>query len=570
MSEENKKESWRSEYSTGDEPVEKKTGAGEPEADNTDDAGGGVPRRDFIGAAALGAGGIATGLSFYFRKGVKNPSAEEVKGWRAEHFDGGEKVRTGHIGVGNRGGSLLRAALQVPGSMPIAVCDKQASKIKDFKKSIQDVISRRDGKKPAEVAVQTSDDYRRILDNKDVEAVFIATPHYLHGPMAIDAVEAGKHVYCEKAMAFTIGENQDIVDLVEGGAKTPGGKDIVFQVGHQRHYSPLYQKAADMIHGDRIGEVATIRAQWNQNDKISRPAPSLELERIINWRLYSEYSGGLTTEFATHQIDVANWFFGGGDHVGVAPHSVRGYGGVDWYYQDARDTHDNIHLIFTYKVPAVQRDAFGQVKKDSAGKLVYEKDPSGGIRKREVTFDYMCTMANAHIGPSELMLGRYGTIQVSLAGGEFWKEKKARKDPNRIREGTNPRRAHQKSILKSGATMAKLGGTPGEELIEHAPVKGRRPLDLHNDEGKLLLGADKHWSHFIEPIEGAYDKIETLLAVESFHKCVRLAREEKPFAKELRADATVGMNSAVAALMANIAMREDRTVYWDEFFPKSS
>ncbi|MEC7776165.1 MAG: Gfo/Idh/MocA family oxidoreductase [Planctomycetota bacterium] len=554
MSEENKKESWRSEYSTGDEPVEKKAGAGKSEAAKTDDAGGGVPRRDFIGAAALGAGGIATGISFYFRKGVKNPSAEEVKGWRAEHFGGGEKVRTGHIGIGNRGGSLLRTALQVPGSMPIAVCDKQASKIKDFKKSIQDVVGRRDGKTADEVPVQTSDDYRRILDNKDVEAVFIATPHYLHGPMAIDAVEAGKHVYCEKAMAFTIGENQDIVDLVEGGAKTPEGKDIVFQVGHQRHYSPLYQKAADMIHGDRIGEVATIRAQWNQNDKISRPAPSLELERIINWRLYSEYSGGLTTEFATHQIDVANWFFGEGDHVGVAPHSVRGYGGVDWYYQDARDTHDNVHLIFTYKVPAVQRDAFGRVKKDSAGKFVYEKDSSGGIRNREVTFDYMCTMANAHVGPSELMLGRYGTIQVSLAGGEFWKEKKARQDESRIAEGTNPRRSHQKKILKSGATMAQLGGKPADQVLEE------NPLPHH----------EKHWSHFIEPIEGAYDKIETLLAVESFHKCVRLSRAGSPFNDELRADARVGMNSAIAALMANIAMREDRTVYWDEFSKKSS
>ena len=132
---------------------------------------------------------------------MKNPSAEEVKGWRAEHFGGGEKVRTGHIGIGNRGGSLLRTALQVPGSMPIAVCDKQASKIKDFKKSIQDVVGRTDGKTADEVPVQTSDDYRRILDNKDVEAVFIATPHYLHGPMAIDAVEAGKHVYC--AVSYT-------------------------------------------------------------------------------------------------------------------------------------------------------------------------------------------------------------------------------------------------------------------------------------------------------------------------------------------------------------------------------
>lgn len=509
----------------------------------------GVGRRDFLGAATLGAGGAAAGISFWFHKKKKHPSRKTTLGWEKDLFEGGQHVKTGHIGVGNRGGSLLRTALQVPGSMPIAVCDVDPKKRNDFKKSIKKVIKDRDG---AEPEVQVTADYREVLDNPEVEAVFIATPHYLHGPMAIDAVEAGKHVYCEKAMAFTIGENQDIVELVEGGAKSSQGNDIVFQVGHQRHYSPLYQKVADMIHSDHIGEISTIRAQWNQNDRISRPAPSVELERIINWRLYKEYSGGLTTEFATHQIDVANWFFGNGGHGGIVPHSVCGYGGVDWYYQDERDTHDNIHLIFTYRVPVVQRTPLGRVLKE-AGKTVYEK-VDGKVRHRKVTFDYLCTMANAHLGPSEMMLGRYGTIQVSLAGGEFWKEKKARKDPNRIAEGTNPRRSHQKKILISGATMAKLGGADADEVLEE------KPLDH----------LEKHWSHFREPILGSYDKIETLLAVESFHKCVRLAKRNEPFTEELRASARVGMNSAVAALMANIAMEEDRTVKWEEFFPESS
>jgi len=516
---------------------------------NTAGGGSGFGRRDFLGAAGLGVGGAAAGISFWFHKKKKHPSGEQTLAWEKQLFEAGQHVKTGHIGVGNRGGSLLRTALQVPGSMPIAVCDVDPAKQNDFRKNITNVLKSRDGAAPK---IQTASDYRRILDNKEVEAVFIATPHYLHGPMAMDAVEAGKHVYCEKAMAFTIGENQDIVDLVEGGAKSSAGNDIVFQVGHQRHYSPLYQRVADMIHADHIGEISTIRGQWNQNDKISRPAPSVELERIINWRLYSEYSGGLTTEFATHQIDVANWFFGEGGHQGVAPHSVRGYGGVDWYGGDGRDTDDNIHLIYTYKIPIVKRNAFGRIEWEGAGEKkqrVYEKDANGNVLLRNVTFDYMCTMANAHLGPSEMMLGRYGTIQVSLAGGEFWKEKKARKDPNRIAEGTNPRRSLQKKILKSGATMATLGGAPADEVLED------KPLDH----------PEKHWTRFRTPIMGAYDKIETLLAVESFHKAVRLAKRNEPFKKELKADARVGMNSAIAALMANIAMREDRTVKWDEF-----
>ena len=275
------------------------------------------------------------------------------------------------------------------------------------------------------------------------------------------------------------------------------------------------------------------------------------MERVINWRLYSEYSGGLTTEYATHQIDIANWFFG------THPHSVCGYGGIDWYGGDGRDTHDNIHLVYTYKVPVIERHRFtGRPLKDSNGNIRYVKDAAGNVKTRLATFDYMSSMANAFLGPSELVFGRYGTIQLSLAGGEFWKEKKALSDPYRIAEGTNPRRAKQKSLLKSGISKAVTLRKPPGDLIEEEPLEGEDP--------------SKHWSHFITPIEGAYDKIETLLAVESWHKCIRRARKGEPFQDELRADAVVGMESAVAALMANIAMREDRTVYWSEFFPEES
>jgi hypothetical protein len=163
-------------------------------------------------------------------------------------------------------------------------------------------------------------------------------------------------------------------------------------------------------------------------------------------------------------------------------------------------------------------------------------------------------MANAFLGPSEIVFGRYGTIQLSLAGGEFWKEKKALADPYRIAEGTNPRRAKQKSLLKSGISKAVSLRLPPGKLVEE-PL-----LDVPEGENP-----ERHWSKFIEPIEGAYDKIETLLAVESFLKCVRRSRKHESFTGELKATARVGMESAVAALMANIAMRENRTVKWSEF-----
>jgi predicted dehydrogenase len=495
-----------------------------------------VTRREFIGSATLTTAGVAAGLSFYLSRPHRND--ERV----AELNKAENQVRLGFIGVGNRGMSLLRSALQVPGSRPIAIADVRESQRAE---AVKDVKASRANAGEADYKVEAYEDYRRLLDRKDVEAVFIATPHYLHGPMALDAIEAGKHVYCEKAMAYTIGENQDIYDRVTAGARTSDGHLLVFQVGHQRHYAPLYKKVKDMIDQGLIGDIAAIRAQWNSNDPVRRACPDPEEEKLINWRLYSEFSGGLTTEFASHQIDVANRL------IGTHPDSVCGFGGVDWY-ADGRDTHDNIHLIFNYKVPVLERDSAGRPKK-ADGKPLYKKDGERTVQ-RNVRFDYMSITQNAHLAASELIMGTYGTIEVSLqGGGEFFKEKKALADPNRIAEGTNPKRSHQKRILKTGSTV-----DPNQTSI-------RRPKGdpVQGDKDKT------HWVQYTESIHGSYDTHETLLAISGFCDSIRLSREGKEFKEALAANVEVGLWGAVPSLMANIAMREERTVYWNEFFPAS-
>lgn len=486
-----------------------------------------VSRREFLGSAGLTSAGVAVGLSQWFSKAEERDFSEA----RANH------VRLGYIGVGRRGGALLRSSLNVPGNLPVAVADVQPDARTEALADIRKLHP-----EGAKLEVAQHADYRRLLDDKDIDAVFIATPHYLHGPMAIDALQAGKHVYCEKAMAFTVGENKDIYDLVQH-LNTPQPK-VVFQVGHQRHYSPLYRRVKEMVDMDVIGDVAAIRAQWNRNDAVRRPCQDLAKERIVNWRLYSEYSGGLTTEFASHQIDVANWL------LGTHPDSVCGFGGVDWY-QDGRDTEDHIHLIFNYKVPVVDRDAYGQPRRDEQTKKVLYKKDNGRIVRRNVCFDYMSIMENAHLGPSELILGQYGTLEVSLMGGEFFKEKKARMDPNRIKEGTNSRRAHQRRILRTGSTVdPSAAGLPRKK---GKPVQGKKD--------------PTHWVEFTGEVAGGYDKHETILAIGSFLDCIRLARAGRPFQGEVKADVEIGLWGAVPALMANMAMREQRTVYWNEFFP---
>jgi len=480
-----------------------------------------VTRREFLGSATLTAAGVATGLSFYFSRPERRSTAE---------FDKPEnQVRLGYIGVGHRGSSLMRSSLQVPGCVPVAIADVRPAQRKQYAKG---AVNEGGFARPKDYG-----DYRRILDDKDIEAVIIATPHHLHGSMALDALEAGKHVYCEKAMAFTIGENQDIYDLV-GRLNDPDPKRV-FQVGHQRRYSPLYQKVAQMVQEDEIGDVAALRAQWNQNQVEKRSDPDPTLDKLINWRLYSEFSAGLTTEFASHQVDVVNWM------LGTHPDSVCGYGGVDWY-QDGRDTDDNIHLIFNYKVPIIERE-YGEVKKDEKGKPLYRKTEDGRIARRNVRFTYMSIMQNAHLGPSELILGTKGSIDVCLSGGgERFIEPKALQEAQRAEAG---KAGSGKKAVKSGATIAAscLVRKQGERI---EPPK---------DKG--------HWINYTTPIQGGYDKGETFLAIGSFLDSIRKARMGEDFTEELKANVEVGLWGAVPCLMANLAMQEGRTVYWREFFP---
>ena len=484
-----------------------------------------VTRREFLGSATLTAAGVATGLSFYFSRPEKRSVGE---------FNTPEnQVRLGYIGVGNRGGSLMRSSLQVPGCVPVAVADVRPGQRKAYAKRAGEET---DFKQPKDYG-----DYRRILDDKSIEAVIIATPHHLHGAMALDALEAGKHVYCEKAMAFTIGENQDIYNLV--GRLNEPKASRVFQVGHQRRYSPLYQKVARMVQDDQIGDVAALRAQWNQNQVEKRSDPDPTLNKLINWRLYSEFSGGLTTEFASHQVDVVNWM------LGTHPDSVCGYGGVDWY-QDGRDTDDNIHLIFNYKMPVVERE-YGEVKKDESGAPVYKRTEDGRIAHRNVRFTYMSMMQNAHLGPSELILGTKGSIDVCLSGGgEYFIEPKALQEAQRRVADEAGEAGAGKKAVKSGATIASSC------LVRK---KGER-IEPEKDTG--------HWVHYTTPIQGAYDTGETFLAIGSFLDSIRKARTGQDFTQELKANAEVGLWGAVPCLMANLAMQEGRTVYWSEFFPE--
>ncbi len=233
----------------------------------------------------------------------------------------GDTINLGIIGTGDRGTGLMPAIHEINGLKIVGCCDVIPFRLQE-------------GKQKAGEHAKAYSDYRKLLENKDVDAVLVTTPFNTHSQIAIDALDAGKHVFCEKTMAKGY---QGISELVKKVEET----DTIFQVGHQYHSSRLYHHVVELIRQGKIGKVVAFEFQWNRNGNWRRPVPDPKWERAINWRMYREYSGGLLAELCSHQIDFANWV------VGDVPESVLGVGGID-YWKDGRETYDNVHLIYSY------------------------------------------------------------------------------------------------------------------------------------------------------------------------------------------------------------------------------
>ena len=258
-------------------------------------------RRSFLATSGL----IATGTALGMTPSLKNE----------------QEIRVGIIGTGVRGQELASSIRNISNMKTIACCDVIPFRLKD-------------GISKAGPDAKSYTDYRKLLEDKSVNAVIISTPFSMHGQMALDAIDAGKHVFCEKTMVKGIDDIQKVV-------KKANSNKLIFQTGHQYHSSRLYVKVVEMIKEGVIGDVSAFECQWNRNTTWRRIVPEPKWERLINWRMYDEYSGGLVAELNSHQIDFVNWV------LDAHPQKVVGMGGID-YYKDGRETFDNTHLIFDY------------------------------------------------------------------------------------------------------------------------------------------------------------------------------------------------------------------------------
>jgi len=273
-------------------------------------------------------------------------------------------LNLGIIGCGGRGSGIASLLKDSSLYKIVACCD-----ILDFRLNS---LSQSTGAKPFL-------NYKDLLGDSEVEAVLIASPFGLHDEMAIDAIKAGKHIFCEKTMAKGIDEIQLVLDAYKDS-------EIVFQTGHQYTSSELYQKVFDVIRSGYIGEITAFDCQWNRNGNWRQPVPDPKLERAINWRMYREHSGGLVAELCSHQIDFICRV------LDELPKKIVGFGGID-HWKDGRETFDNVHLLFEY--------------------------PNG------INASFMCTTTNAFDDYKIKILGSKATIILDYVNAKIYLEKKA-------------------------------------------------------------------------------------------------------------------------------------------------
>jgi predicted dehydrogenase len=205
--------------------------------------------------------------------------------------------------------------------------------------------------------------YQEMLDDKDIDAVMIATPDHNHAPITVAAAKAGKHIYCEKAVAHTEEQLNDVYNSVKNSK-------VVYQLGHQVPQSVIFQQARDIMKKNILGKITLVETTTNRNtadgawirhlDKNGNPKPGDEktidweqwlgpapkvpfsIDRFYNWTKFFDYDIGLIGQLFTHEYDAVNQLL----HIGI-PKSAVSSGGI-YYWKDNREMADLLHCVFEY------------------------------------------------------------------------------------------------------------------------------------------------------------------------------------------------------------------------------
>ncbi len=309
-----------------------------------------------------------------------------------------DRVRLGFVGLGNRGDQVLDAFLAHQDCRVVAVCDIHQPYV--------DFASRKIGGNPAQF-----NDYRRLLEVKDVDAVAICTPDHWHALQTIHACEAGKDVYTEKPLSLCVVEGRKMVEAVRTHRR-------VSQVGIHRRSSPFCREAADLVRSGELGRITAVRSFHIQNewpkgignppdeqppagfdwDAWLGPAPKAAYNKnrtFYRFRWFYDYSGGQLTNFGVHYMDMIHWALGQD-----APQAVTAMGGK-LVMEDNREIPDTMEVVWMY--PGNTLVTFSQFNASA---------PPAGLRNGEIEF-------RGTKGTLYLQSSGYEVVPDSITPNEF-------------------------------------------------------------------------------------------------------------------------------------------------------
>jgi len=315
-----------------------------------------------------------------------------------------DRVRIGMIGVGGRGQELLKQVMELPKAQVVAIAD---------------VYTRRhDEAKQIANGIQTVNDHRRLLDIKDIDAVIVASPLHIHAQHFLDTLAAGKDLYAEKTMTWSIPEAEQCLQAAKIS-------DRIIQIGLQHESSGALADARKWIKDGLLGKVTQVESWMSRNTPHGkgqwvRPVPSdctatnvdwnaflngrpnrpFDANKFINWRLFWEFSGGNVTENMVHQIA---WIMSALDLP--LPSAAYMSGGV-FSEKDGREVPDTIAVTLDFP--------------------------------NDMVVTWQSTFSNSRYGLGERLLGSDGTIE-HLAGATDMVSGKSGETTHYFPEKTNRR-----------------------------------------------------------------------------------------------------------------------------------
>lgn len=315
----------------------------------TEPSRGQVSRRDFMRRSAQAAAGAALGGA-----AAAHAGAHVYKSILPQSIIGAnEKIYTGHIGTGGMGRANLGFVMQRDDMEIVAVCDL-------YRKNLERGAQMASQKFPN---ITKHHDFRELLENKDIDAVVIATPDHWHCLCTLYAADAGKDIYCEKPLSTTIEEGRVMIETVRRNK-------VVFQGGNMQRSGAHFQEAMALVRDGYIGPVGSVEAYihdeettdgigMGDDDQAKWEKEGLDWEFhqgwvehrpfntnrwIYNFRWFLDYSGGKITDWGAHLIDVALWGMGDAEKQPISACAMGG----KYVVNDNRTTPDTLDVVWEY------------------------------------------------------------------------------------------------------------------------------------------------------------------------------------------------------------------------------